>query len=212
MTLSLDEHPLLEVAVFTTHFPMPIGQLPPAPWLTELLRLDAEAPLMSSDPIRAAVRDLLRWGGFKPTGRSKPASEFLIKAASEGILNPINMAADCCNVVSLHSGLPIGVVDLGRATGPFRVVIAPPGANYVFNASGQVIDLAGLICLQDQEGYCANPVRDAQRTKTHDGTTDTLTIIWGTRALPGRAAKTATWYRELLGKLGATTEDVALIS
>jgi DNA/RNA-binding domain of Phe-tRNA-synthetase-like protein len=97
--------------------------------------------------VRVAVRDLLRHGGYSPTGRGKPASEYLVRAASEGALRSINLAVDACNAVSLHSGFPISVVDLARAREPFRIGIAPPGASYVFNASGQTIDLAGLLCL-----------------------------------------------------------------
>jgi hypothetical protein len=77
----------------------------------------------------------------------------------------------------------------------------------VFNASGQEIDLAGLLCLFDAEGPCANAVKDAQRTKTGPATTRTLSILWGARALPGRAAEAAAWYRGLLAGMSATTED-----
>ena len=90
------------------------------------------------------------------------------------------------------------------------MAIAPAGApasRYVFNASGQEIDLGGLICLFDADGPCANAVKDAQRTKTSAATTRTLSVVWGTRALPGRATEAATWYRRLLGEVGAATED-----
>ena len=59
---------------------------------------------------------------------------------------------------------------------------------YVSLASGQTIDLAGLLCLFDTEGPCGNAVKDAQRTKTTAETRRTLSLIWGTVALPGRAA------------------------
>jgi len=160
--------------------------------------------------VRGAVRDLLRHGGFKPTGRSKPASEYLVRAVGEGALASINLAVDACNAVSLHSGLPISVVDLDRAAAPFSLAVAPPDATYVFNASGQVIDIAGLLCLCDRDGPCANAVKDAQRTKTHGETTRTLSVIWGTRALPGRAGAASRWYRSLLEAAGAATEDVEL--
>jgi DNA/RNA-binding domain of Phe-tRNA-synthetase-like protein len=163
------------------------------------------APLHSDDAVRESVRQLLRQGGFKPTGRSKPASEYLIKAVADGRLGPINLAVDVCNVVSLHSGLPISVVDLDRARAPFRVGIAPSGASYVFNASGQEIDLGGLQCLFDADGPCANAVKDAQRTKTGQETRRTLSLVWGTASLPGRAEETATWYRSLLEQHGART-------
>ena len=107
--------------------------------------------------------------------------------------------------MSLHSGLPISVVDLDLARPPFRIGVAQEGASYVFNPSGQTIELAGLLCLFDADGPCANAVKDSQRTKTRGETTRTLTVIWGTRALPDRAAAAMAWYRELLASGGAST-------
>lgn len=196
-------HPLLDAAVFLTEFPRRLGECPSPPELLELLRLDAPAPLAADDAVREAVRALLRQGGFKPTGRSKPASEYLRKAVGEGHLSSINLAVDACNVASLHSGLPISVVDLDRARAPFRVELAPQGASYVFNASGQTIDLGGLLVLADADGPCANAVKDAQRTKTCEVTRRTLSIVWGTRTLVGRANETSEWYRQLLQQSGA---------
>lgn len=208
--ITVEPHPLLKVAAFETRFPRPLSEQPAPEWLVALRKLDADAPVKSTDEVRAQVRDLLRHGGYKPTGRGKPASEYLIKAATEGGLASINAAVDACNVASLHSGLPISVVDLDRAKGPFRIAIAPAGAKYVFNASGQEIDLSGLVCLFDADGPCANAVKDSQRTKTSAATTRTLSIVWGTSADPDRPARTASWYRELLGRLGGTTSDVQL--
>jgi DNA/RNA-binding domain of Phe-tRNA-synthetase-like protein len=206
--LTIDPHPLLDLRGFVTHFPRPLGEMLSPPDLQALLHVDAAAPLHSDDAVREAVRALLRHGGFKPTGRSKPASEYLLRAVREGALSSINLAVDVCNIVSLHSGLPLSVVDLDRARAPFRVGVAPAGASYVFNASGQTIDLGGLLCLFDADGPCANGVKDAQRTKTGSETRQTLSIVWGTTALPGRAAKTEEWYRALLEQHGATTATV----
>lgn len=208
--LTLDPHPLLDLRAFVTTFPRPLGEMPSPPELRELLALDAAAPLSSDDHVRESVRALLRQGGFKPTGRSKPASEYLLKAVREGQLTSINLAVDACNVVSLHSGLPISVVDLDRTREPLRVGLALAGASYIFNASGQSIDLGGLLCLSDAEGPCANAVKDAQRTKTTAETRRTLSLLWGTTALPGRVAQAAGWYRALLEQHGATTEDVPM--
>ena len=91
-----------------------------------------------------------------------------------------------------------------------RIDVAPAGSRYVFNASGQEIDLEGLLCVFDAEGPCANAVKDAQRTKTHAGTTRTLSVLWGSRALPGRAAGAAAWYKELLTGIGAATSDAPI--
>lgn len=206
--LSLDAHPLLEAAAFVTEFPKPLGELGTVSAIIELLKLDAPSPVRSSDEVRNAVRELLRHGGYKPTGRGKPASEYLLRAVGEGALASINAAVDACNVASLHSGLPISVVDLSLAKAPFRVGLAPAESSYVFNRGGQTIDLGGLLCLFDADGPCANAVKDAQRTKTTPETTRTLSVVWGTNALPGRTKQTAAWYRELLALAGAQTTDV----
>ncbi len=206
--LSLDAHPLLDVAAFVTEFPKPLGEIGTVNSIIELLKVDAPAPVKSDDHVRGAVRELLRHGGYKPTGRGKPASEYLLRAVGEGALTSINAAVDACNVASLHSGLPISVVDLSLAKAPFRVGIASDGASYVFNRGGQTIDLGGLLCLFDAEGPCANAVKDAQRTKTTPETTRTLSMVWGTNALPGRTRQTASWYRELLVMAGAKVSDL----
>ncbi|HEV3203672.1 MAG TPA: phenylalanine--tRNA ligase beta subunit-related protein [Gemmataceae bacterium] len=206
--LTVDPHPLLDVRAFVTHFISPLAETPSPGELTALLSLDARTPFRSDPTVREVVRQLLRHGGFKPTGRSKPASEYLLKAVGEGRLTSINVAVDVCNVVSLHSGLPISVVDLDRAREPFRVGVAPAGSSYVFNAAGQTIDLGGLLCLFDADGPCANAVKDAQRTKTGPESRRTLSLIWGTLALPGRAEQTEAWYRSLLEQQGARTEGI----
>jgi DNA/RNA-binding domain of Phe-tRNA-synthetase-like protein len=206
--LTIDPHPFLDLRAFVTEFPRPLGETPTPPDLFALLAEDAAAPLHSDDGVRESVRSLLRQGGFKPTGRSKPASEYLLKAVREKLLSSINLAVDVCNIVSFHSGLPISVVDLDKARAPLRVGIATTGMSYVFNASGQTIDLGGLLCLFDAEGPCANAVKDAQRTKTDAATRRTLSLIWGTTVLPGRSEQAAAWYRSLLETHGAMTRTL----
>src|SRR4029450_10650795 len=100
LMFQIDSHPLLDLRAFVTAFPRPLGELPSPPGLLDLFSDGAVAPVSSDDSVREAVRALLRHGGFKPTGRSKPASEYLIKAAQEKRLSPINLAVDSCNVVS----------------------------------------------------------------------------------------------------------------
>lgn len=208
VVLAVDRHPLLDLRAFVAEFSRPLEQQPSEEALLQGLSSEKAGPMQSNDEVRLAVRDLLRHGGFKPTGRSKPASEYLIKAADEGWLSTINVAVDVCNVVSLHSGLPISVIDLDRAKGPYRVAIAPAETEYVFNPSGQTIRLDGLICLFDAEGPCANPVKDSQRTKTGPETRRTMTLIWGTTKLPGRASQAERWYRQLLESHGAVVHSV----
>ena len=210
MLLRLEPHPLLVLVAFTTTLPGKLGTLSSPPWLRELLGLEAAAPVQRSEAVRAAVRDLLRQGGYKPTGRGKPAAEFLLRAASPSGLRSINPAVDVGNVVSLHSGLPVSVVDRERLVPPLHVGLAPPGARFVFNEAGQEIDVEGLLCLHDAGGPCANAVKDAQRTKTHAATHSTLNLVWGAQAVHAELEHAASWYRELLARLEATTTPVRL--
>ncbi len=210
--LVVDPHPQLALVAFQANLPRPLSAIESPGWLREGLELEADAPVERSEELRQVVRDLLRHGGYKPTGRGKPASEYLVKAATKGKLGTINLLVDACNVVSLHSGLPISVVDLDRAAPPLRVGLAPKGASYVFNRAGQEIDLGGLLCLFDREGPCANAVKDSQRTKTHDDTLRSLSLLWAPIGHERQAERAAGWYRELLERAGATTGDVSMIA
>ena len=206
--LTLDPHPTLVHTAFTTDLPRPLGELDSPDWLKALLALDAPAPVARSEELRAAVRDMLRHGGYKPTGRGKPASEYLVRAAGEGVLASINLVVDACNATSLASGIPISVVDLDRARAPFRLALAPEGARYVFNSSGQEIDVSGLLCLWDADGPTANAVKDAMRTKTGEATRRTLSVLWGARGFEAELERATAWYRELLERAGAKTQAV----
>lgn len=208
LLLSIDPHPSLRVEVFITEFPGQLGSAPAPDWL-QTLDPGETAGIARSEAVRSAVRELLRQGGYKPTGRGKPSSEYLLRVAEEGGLPRINTAVDVCNRVSLESGLPISVVDLDRAAPPFRIGLAAAADEYVFNSAGQTIALAGLLCLFDAEGPCANAVKDAQRTKTGPETTRTLSVVWGTSELGAHLERTVAWYRALLARAGARTADVA---
>jgi len=179
-------------------------------WLRELLAADAPAPIGRDEAVRGAVRDLLRSKTYKPTGRGKPASEYLVRAAEEGKLGSINAAVDLNNVVSLHSGLPISVVDVERLSPPLEVGLAGEGASYVFNASGQEIRVDGLLCLMDAEGPCANAVKDAQRTKTGAQSCELLYLLWGTREISGRTRAALDWLAELAERVGLTAVEADL--
>ena len=216
LTLMIEPHPLLDAGAFVIRNAHPLAELATPATIARLTEPDAAAPVAASEQIKTCVRDLLRHGGYKPSGRSKPASEYLAAALARREFPRINALVDACNVASVHSGLPISLIDLDRLdrsgpSGALTIRIAPPGTSYVFNPSGQTIDAGGLVCLYDAQGPTGTPVKDAQRTKTHDGTMAALTIVWGTRALAGWTAKTTRWYRDLVREItGTTIEDVAL--
>ena len=127
MNISIDEHPVLDAVLLHTRWPTSLQNVETLPMLDAWFSMDAQSSLAVVDDIKTQIRDLLRHGGFKPSGRSKPASEYLVSAVQKGRLDTINPAVDCCNVASLHSGLPISVVDIGRGTGPWRIGIAEAG-------------------------------------------------------------------------------------
>lgn len=211
LTIKIEPHPLLDVGAFVCRLSRDLASATTPAEILQLTAPDAIVPLASGEQVKTAVRDLLRHGGFKPAGRSKPASEYLTGALAEGRFPAINALVDACNAVSLHSGLPISLVDLDRIDGDLAIRIAPAGTTYPFNPTGQVIDVSGLICLYDAQGPTGTPVKDAQRTKTHDATRNTIAIVWGTSALGDRSAIATRWYRELCARIpGATVEDVAL--
>ncbi len=212
MHIHYDEHPLLDATCFISEFKKELSDIPTPSSILQFFGDDSTPALTRSEDVRTCVRDLLRHGGFKPTGRSKPASEYLIKAIEKGWFTTekgINLAVDACNVVSLHSGLPISVIDLDKTKGALEIKLCEPKTDYIFNPAGQTIDISGLISLHDEEGPCAGPVKDSQRTKTHDGTTRTLSIIWGTQALPERTQAAYAWYKSLLEESGALVQCLA---
>jgi DNA/RNA-binding domain of Phe-tRNA-synthetase-like protein len=207
--LLVEQHPSLRHSAFVTELPVPLGEMTSPDWLVALLAADAAAPVQRSEELRGAVRDMLRHGGYKPTGRGKPASEYLVRTAEEGGIRSINLVVDACNVVSLHSGFPISVIDVDLATPPMRIAIAGAGSSYVFNASGQEIDVNGLVCLHDAQGPCANAVKDSQRTKTRPETTRTLSVVWGCQGFEAQLNAAVQWYEQLLERAGATILRIA---
>lgn len=172
-----------------------------------------------TESVRAAVRDLLRRGGYKPTGRGKPASEFLAQAASRGEFPRVQSAVDALNLVSYETGLPISLLDADRAApGGAGLVLrlGRDGESYVFNASGHTIDVAGLLSVCREDGApCGNPVKDSMETKLVPASTHLLAVIWGTRRLVDEAAMRA--VAERLGRLltehcGARAADVRVLT
>lgn len=81
----------------------------------------------------------------------------------------------------------------------------------MFNPAGQRIELAGLPCLFDAEGPCANALKDAQRTKPSDATRLTLSLLWCSQKLAARCDAAYDAYRALLVGAGAHVEPVHVI-
>lgn len=202
--VAVAEHPLLDARGFYVDLPGPIEELVVNERVAAQFTPAAEAALNGGELVQKAARDLLRWAGYKPTGRGKPASEFLKNMAETGAMPSINPAIDTCNTVSMHSGWPISAVDAAKLSDPLEIRLGRAGERYAFNATGHEIDLENLLCLCDGAGPCANGVKDAQRTKTDAATRRMLVVIWASRTCPGLGDATAQWLAEQLIGLGAT--------
>lgn len=159
-----------------------------------------------------AVRNLLKTGGFKPSGRNKPASEYLAQAAREGRFPYINNLVDINNLISLETGLPISLLDASAIGGTLKIRYGRPGERYVFNASGQDIDLAGLVCAcsGERDEPLGNPVKDSMAGKIKDKTTSVVGVIYSPadahwRSVTERAVAQFAHWLKLEG--GATQVD-----
>lgn len=149
-------------------------------WAQEIVARRGAEPV--SDAVREGVRAMLRVGGHKPSGRGKPASEYLAAAAQRGELPWINAAVDINNAMSLDTGLPMSGLDLDRCldgADALEVRLGVEGERYVFNTAGQEIDLKGLVCVARRGGAAlGNPVKDAMLAKTHPETRALLAVIY----------------------------------
>lgn len=132
---------------------------------------------------RAACRDLLRNGSYKPTGRGKPASEYLLGAAKEGVFPRVNALVDVNNLVSLKHLLPISLWDSGLcASSAFEFRLGAPEESYVFNPSGQELDLEDLVCGCELAGGgsrpIVTPIKDGMRTKVRPETAAVIGAVY----------------------------------
>jgi DNA/RNA-binding domain of Phe-tRNA-synthetase-like protein len=138
-----------------------------------------------SEPVRQALRDVLRHGGYKPTGRGKPASEFLLAQALAAGLPRILDLVDINNLVSLRHAHPISVFDADAVGPELAVRFGRAGEQYIFNPSGQSMDIAGLPVVARGAGRepVGNPVKDSMLCKVGPQTRRVLYVVYGSARL-----------------------------
>lgn len=129
------------------------------------------------------VRQLLRHGKFKASGRSKPAQEYLAGCVGrDGQLPVINGPVDVLNAVSLRYNLPISLLSLSKASRRLHVGRGKAGQSYVFNAAGQELDVTDLITVYDAsvEPFrpIGSPVKDSMAGKIEVSDRDLVAIIY----------------------------------
>jgi DNA/RNA-binding domain of Phe-tRNA-synthetase-like protein len=169
--------------------------------LMERVRCAGEKYLSSER--KTAVRGMLRYKTYKPSGRSKPSSEYLLTAALQAEFPLINGPVDINNAVSLECGYPASVFDLDLCGASLLLRRGIAGESYVFNPSGQSIDLEDLLCVCRYDGRswvpCGNPVKDSMATKTHESTRNIAAVIYAPIAEPiSELEAAATQFSSLL--------------
>ena len=181
------EHPTLRLAAVAAA----AARCEPSPvHLVELMQAAAlrvrQDESAFPETVRTAVRDVLRVGGYKPSGRGKPASEFLLGVARDGGLPLVNNLVDINNLVSLATALPISMFDADKLGILAVVRFGRFGESYVFNPSGQSMDISGLsvICRVASDEPVGNAVKDSMLAKVGPQTERVLAVVYGSSALP----------------------------
>lgn len=144
-----------------------------------------EDPSRFAEPVRQALRDVLRHGGYKPTGRGKPASEFLLaQALSAGLPRILNLV-DINNLASLRHAHPISVFDADALGPELAVRFGHAGERYVFNPSGQSMEITGLPVMArgPEREAVGNPVKDSMLCKVGSNTRRALYVVYGSARL-----------------------------
>ena len=152
---------------------------PLAQELDRLIDIRKSAELSPEEELlRKGSRDILRNGKYKPTGRGKPASEYLIRAAKEDTFPRINGPVDANNLVSLKYCVPISLWDLDLAqTSEFEFRLGEPEEKYQFNPSGQELQLKDLVCGCSTVPL-VTPIKDGMATKINEQTTNLAGSIY----------------------------------
>jgi DNA/RNA-binding domain of Phe-tRNA-synthetase-like protein len=163
-------------------------------YLTDLLdRVRAAGEAFLPAERKAAVRDMLRHGKYKPAGRAKPSSEYLLAAALaddalEGGFPLVNGPVNANNAASLEWGYPASVFDAAKTGHELLLRRGAPDEAFVFNPSGQEIDLEDLlvVCRRSADDWepCGNPVKDAMATKVFEDARDIVAVVYAPTSDP----------------------------
>lgn len=119
---------------------------------------------------RKAVRDILRNGSYKPSGRGKPASEYLVRTITEEKgLPAINGIVDIFNYLSARYQIPISAWDVDACPSPsFEFRLGVEGESFQFNNTGHEIKISDLItgaAINGDSTPVVTPVKDAHAVK-----------------------------------------------
>ncbi len=132
----------------------------------------------ATDPVIACVRAAFKAAGKDPS-RYRPSSEALTRRVIAGNPLPVvNAAVDIGNVVSVMTGVPVGVYDTEKIDGRLTLRIGEEGEHYDTVSRG-AISLDRMILLADETGPMGTPYSDSVRTAVDDHTRDILIVLYG---------------------------------
>ncbi len=180
---TLDPSPVLPALIWAEGIEAPRPTEAAPDFLRQILaRVEAQGEESIPAERRARVRRILRHGHYQPSGRGRPASEFLLRAAIEKTFPLVNGPVDVNNAISLASGLPGSVFDADLSGPHLLLRRGLPGESYVFNPAGQAIDLEDLlvVCRRAGAGWepCGNAVKDAMATKVRASTRRVVAVLY----------------------------------
>lgn len=132
----------------------------------------------SSDPVIAGVRAAFKACGKDPS-RYRPSSEALTRRVISGKpLYQVNNVVDSGNLVSLMTGIPIGIYDSAKVEGAMQLTVGKKGNAYEGIGRGE-INLEGLPVLTDEKGPFGTPFSDSARTAVGDDTQHIIVVLFG---------------------------------
>jgi DNA/RNA-binding domain of Phe-tRNA-synthetase-like protein len=129
------------------------------------------------------VRQMLRHGKFKASGRSKPAQEYLLRCVTdEGALPSINAPVDLLNAVSVKCNLPISLLSISKCSDNLWIDRGQAGEQFVFNSAGHAIDLTDLITTYDRSSQpprpVGTPIKDSMAGKIESTDNHLVAIVY----------------------------------
>ena len=142
-----------------------------------------------------AWQDAFRAFGAKPQ-RTASSVEALWKRARAGALPRVNWLVDLYNAVSVRHGLPVGGEDLGRYSGPIRLIRAAGDERFDTVASGEAVvehPAPGEVVWTDDLGVTCRRWnwRQCTRTRLTEASTDILFLLERLEPLPLAELETA---------------------
>lgn len=174
--------------------------------LEQLLELRSKEEGAVPEEVRGAVRRLLRTPAYKPSGRGKPASEYLAGAARKGSFPLIDDLVDANNLASLETGLPCSMLDAAPFQGHLVLRHGTEGESYTFNQAGQEIDLHGLIvaCRGGDDRPLGNPVKDSLEGKVGASTSAVVAVVYAPLELDAELGRALEILERCLRRQGAS--------